>query len=70
MVDLRYRANSGAKNFSKRIKVPIFLEAVLAIEMLQEPQLNSRIDPSIFTSIVHPDVFWAYRFLEVSFVIG
>ena len=35
MVDLeRYRATSGEKNFIERIKTPIFLEAVLAIEKI------------------------------------
>ena len=53
MVDLlRYRATSGKRNFIERIKAPIFLEAVLAKEML-EPQSNleEKLDPSIFTSI-------------------
>ena len=50
----------------ERIKAPIFLEAILAIEIMQEPQSNLeekvnssilkdnfslRTDPSIFTSI-------------------
>ena len=62
----RYRATSGERSFTERIKAPIFLEAVLATEVMQEPQSNleekvnpsilkneffSRIDPSIFTSI-------------------
>ena len=67
MVDLwRYRAPSGERNFVERIKVPIFLEAVLATEIMQEPQSNlekkvdssilkdyfsSRTDPSILRSI-------------------
>ena len=67
MVDLwRYRASSGERNFVERIKAPIFLEAVLAIEIMQEPQSNlekkvdsnilkddfsSKTDPSILTSI-------------------
>ena len=67
MVDLwRYRASSGERNFVERIKAPIFLEAVLAIEIMYEPQSNlekkvdsstlkddfsSRTDPSILTSI-------------------
>ena len=66
-VDLqRYRATSGETNFIELIKAPIFLEADLAIEIMQEPQSNleekvnssilkddfsSRTDPSIFTSI-------------------
>ena len=67
MIDLqRYRATSGDRHFKKRIKAPIFLEAVLAIQIMQEPHPNleekdnpsilkdgvsSRTDPSIFTSI-------------------
>ena len=67
MVDLwRYRAPSGEINFVERIKAPIFLEAVLAIEIMQEPQSNlekkvdsnilkddfsSKTEPSILTSI-------------------
>ena len=35
IVDLwRYRATSGKRNFIERIKVPIFLETVLAIDMM------------------------------------
>ena len=38
MVDLLgYRATSGERNFIEQIKAPIFLEAVLAIEIMQEP---------------------------------
>ena len=67
MVDLwRYRAPSGERNFVERIKAPIFSEAVLAKEIMHEPQFNlekkvdssilkddfsSRTDPSILTSI-------------------
>ena len=67
MVDLqRYRATSGERNFIERIKAPIFLDAVLAIEIMWEPQTNveekvnssilkyyfsSRTDPSIFNPI-------------------
>ena len=62
----RCRATSGERDFIERIKAPIFLEAVLGIEVMQEPQLNlaekvnpsilkdgfsSRTDPSIFTSM-------------------
>ena len=62
----RYRATSGEKNFIERIKAPIFLEEVLAIQIMQEPPSNleekvnpstlkedysSRTDPSIFKSI-------------------
>ena len=50
MVDLwRYRASSGERNFVERIKAPIFLEAVLAIEIMQEPQSNleKKVDSSI-----------------------
>ena len=67
MVDLsRYRATSRERTFIERIKAPLFLEAALAILIMQEPQSNleetvnpsilkddsfSRRDPSIFTSI-------------------
>ena len=67
MVDLqRYNVTSGERNFIERIKTPIFLEPVLPIEILQEPQYNledkvkpsilkddfsSKTDPFIFTSI-------------------
>ena len=41
MVDLqRYRATSGERNFIERIKAPIFLEEVLATEIMYEPQSN------------------------------
>ena len=37
-VDLqRYRATSGERNFIKQIKAPIFLETVLAVEIMYEP---------------------------------
>ena len=67
MVDLyRYRATSREKNFIEPIKAPIFLEVVLGLEIMYEPQSNLeenvnpsilkdyfsfRKDPSIFTSI-------------------
>ena len=67
MVDLwRYRATSGEGNFIEQIKAPIFLEVLLAVEVMKKPLFNlekkvypsiikddffSRIDPSIFTSI-------------------
>ena len=41
MADLkRYRATSGERNLIERIKAPIFLEEVLAIEIMLEPQSN------------------------------
>ena len=41
MLDLkRYRTTSGKRNFIEQIKVPIFLEAVLAIEIMWESKLN------------------------------
>ena len=48
----RYRAASGERNFIEQIKVPISLEAVLATEIIQEPQSNleQKIN-SIFTLI-------------------
>ena len=68
MVDLyRYRETSGERNFTEQIKAPIFLEGLLAIEIMSEPQSNleekvnpstlkddfsSRTNPYIFTSIV------------------
>ena len=58
MVDLqRYKANSGERNFIEQLKAPIFLEAVLAIGIMQvnlsilKDDFCSRTDPSIFTSI-------------------
>ena len=59
-------SNLTRKNFIERINAPILLEAVLAIDIIQEPQSNleekvnhsilkddfsSGTDPSIFTSI-------------------
>ena len=41
IVDLkRYRATSGERNFIEQIKAPIFLKAVLAIEIMWELKLN------------------------------
>ena len=39
---------SGERNFIERIKAPICLEAVLAIEIMQEPQSNleKKVNPS------------------------
>ena len=44
-----YRATSEERNFVERIKTPIFLEVVLAIEIMQEPQpnLEEKVNPSI-----------------------
>ena len=62
----RYRATSGERNFTERIKAPIFLDVVLTIEIMQEPQsyleekdnlmvfkddFSSGTGQSIFTSI-------------------
>ena len=47
MVDLlRYRATSGERNI-ERMKAPIFLEAVLGIQVMLEPQssLEEKINP-------------------------
>ena len=64
MVDLyRYRATSGERNFIEGIKAPIFLEAVLAIKIMYEPQSNleERVNPSIlkddFSSKTDPSIF-------------
>ena len=51
------------RNFVERIKAPIFLEAVLAIDIMQEPQLNlqEKVDPGIlkdhFSSRTGPSIF-------------
>ena len=61
------------KKFIERIKAPIFLKAVLAIETMKEFQFNSdeklkpsilkdissRTDPSIFTSIAPVLLDWS-----------
>ena len=46
---MRYRAISGERNFIDGIKAPIFLEAVLAIEIISEPQSNleEKVNPSM-----------------------
>ena len=42
-------ATSEERNFIERMKAPIFLEAVLAIDTMQEPQSNleDKVNPSI-----------------------
>ena len=42
-------ATSEERNFIERMKAPIFLEAVLAIDTMQEPQssLEDKVNPSI-----------------------
>ena len=75
MVDLyRHRATSGERNLIGCIRAPIFLEAVLAIQIMYEPQSNleeksnpnifqvdfsSRTDPSIFKSIAPVLLDWS-----------
>ena len=77
MIDLlRYRPTSGERNFIERIKALIFLDAVLAIEIMYEPQSNleervnpgilkdgfsSRTDPPIFTSIEPVLLDWSNK---------
>ena len=77
MVDLkRYRATSGERKFIEQIKALIFLEAVLAIKIMYEPQSNlekkdkpsilkddfsSRTAPSIFTSIAPLLLDWSNK---------
>ena len=77
MVDLqRYRATSGERNFTEQVKAPIFLEAVIAIETMYEPQSNLeekvypnnlkddfslRTGPSIFTSIAPVFLDWSNK---------
>ena len=49
-VDLqRYRATSGERNFTEWIKIQIFLEAVLATEIMQNLQFyfEEKVNPSI-----------------------
>ena len=50
---IEIRATSGERNFIEWIKAPIFLEAVLAIETMQEPQssLEEKVNPSILKII-------------------
>ena len=54
---------TGGKNFTERIKSPIFLERFLAIEIMQEPQshLEERDSPSIlkddFSSRTNQSIF-------------
>ena len=64
MVDLyRCRANSGERNFIEQIKAQIFLEAVLTIKIMYEPQSNleKKVNPSIlkddFSSKTDPFIF-------------
>ena len=50
---MRYRATSGKRNFIEQIRAPIFLEAVLAIQKMYEPQSNleEKVNPSILKPI-------------------
>ena len=64
IVDLKqYKATSGERNFIERIKAPIFLEPILAIEMMQEPRSNleEKVNPCIlkddFSSRNGPSIF-------------
>ena len=63
MADLkRYRATSGERHLIERIKAPIFLEEVLAIEIMLEPQsnleekVNARILKDAFSSRTDPSI--------------
>ena len=57
------RATYGDRNFIERIKAPIFLQTVLALEIMLEPQSNleEKVDPSIlkddFSSRTKPSIF-------------
>ena len=44
----RYKATSRERHFIERTKAPIFLERVLATEIIQEPQLylEEKVNPS------------------------
>ena len=64
MVDLSsYSTTSGERNFLQQIKDPVFLEAVLAIEIMKEPQsdLKEKVNPSIlkdyFSTRTDPSIF-------------
>ena len=60
---LRYRATSGERIFIEQIKALIFLEAISAIQIMQEPQSNleEKLNPSIlkddFSSRTDPPIF-------------
>ena len=63
MADLkRYRATSEERNLIERIKAPIFLEEVLAIEIMLEPlsnleeKVNARILKDYFSSRIDPSI--------------
>ena len=59
MADLkRYRATSGERNLIERIKAPIFLEEVLAIEIMLEleEKVNARILKDAFSSRIDPSI--------------
>ena len=50
MVDLQgYRATSGERKFIERIKASIFLEAVLATKIIEEPKTNleEKVNPNL-----------------------
>ena len=70
----RWRATSGERKFKELIKVSIFLEAVLVMEIMKENQstleekgslsilkdyFSSRINPYIFTSIAPEVLDWS-----------
>ena len=71
---IEIKSNLRKKNFIERIKAPIFLEAVVAIEIMEDVQSNldekdnpsilkdefsSRTDLSIFTSITPVLLDWS-----------
>ena len=73
---IEIQSNSVERNFIERIKVQNFMEAVLAIEIMQKPQSNleekvnrsilkdnffSRTDPSIFTSTAPALLHWSNK---------
>ena len=49
----RYRKTSGQRNFIKQTKAPIFLEAVLAVEIKKDTQsdLVQKVNPSLLKII-------------------
>ena len=61
MVDLwRHRATSRERNLIERIKAPIFLEAVLAIEMMQKPQYNLEEKVAIILKVIDNPIIYKF----------
>ena len=58
---IEIQSNLRKKNFIERIKAPIFLKAVLAIEIMPQSNLENKVNPSIlkddFSSRTNPSIF-------------